>query len=184
MVADNLFQASFQQAHTVYVVKNVTNQSRLLALAGITENSSTTEPIVQYEIVKDIGYRNGTNTLGIVFFCLMFGIFLGTIGPKGQIVIDFFGAIFDVIMKMVTCVMWLTPIGVSSVIAGKILSVQNLSIVMAQLLWFILTVAIGVFLYQWIILQLIYFAFVRKNPYKFYYGLLHPMLTAFAMAST
>lgn len=179
---DNLFQASFQQAHTVHIVKNITNDAS--EIVDNSMNEGQTNPIIQQEIIRDIAYRNGTNTLGIVFFCLMFGIFLGTIGSKGQIVIDFFAAIFEVIMKMVTCVMWLTPFGVSSVIAGKILSVQNLSVVMAQLLWFILTVAIGVFLYQWIILQLIYFIFVRKNPFKFYYGLLHPMLTAFAMAST
>lgn len=138
----------------------------------------------QVTVTREIGYRNGTNTLGIVFFCLIFGTFLGTIGARGQPVIDFFTAVFEVVMKMVTCVMWLTPIGISSVIAGKILSVQDLGLVMAQLMWFILTIAIGVFFYQWIVIQLIYFIFVRKNPYKFYYGLIHPMLTAFATAST
>lgn len=70
-------------------------------------------------------YRSGTNTLGLVFFCLVFGSLLGTLGPKGKVVIDFFQAIFEVIMKMVTGVMWFTPIGVSSVIAGKILGVTN-----------------------------------------------------------
>lgn len=39
--------------------------------------------------------------------------------------IDFFQAIFEVIMKMVTGVMWFTPVGVSSVIAGKILGVND-----------------------------------------------------------
>lgn len=60
-----------------------------------------------------------------MFFCLVFGSLLGTLGPKGKVVIDFFQAIFEVIMKMVTGVMWFTPIGVSSVIAGKILGVSN-----------------------------------------------------------
>lgn len=162
----------------------MTNQSRLLSVAAGDDGLVSTAATIEQVVVREIGYRNGTNTLGIVFFCLVFGTFLGTTGAKGQIVIDFFSAIFDVIMKIVTCVMWLTPFGISSVIAGKILSVQDLSIVMAQLMWFILTVAIGVFLYQLIFLQLIFFVFVRKNPFKFYYGLMHPMLTAFAMAST
>lgn len=109
---------------------------------------------------------------------------LGTIGSKGQVVIDFFAAVFEVVMKMVTCVMWLTPIGISSVIAGKILSIENLAPVMMQLMWFIITVAIGVFFYQWVVMQLIYFVILRKNPYTFYAGLLHPMLMAFATAST
>jgi len=58
------------------------------------------------ELMRVIQYRSGTNTLGIVFFCLVFGTFLGTLGEKGQVVIDFFKAVFEVIMRMVSTVMW------------------------------------------------------------------------------
>lgn len=75
-------------------------------------------------------------------------------------------------------------VGISSVIAGKILSVDDLGLVMAQLMWFIITVAIGVFLYQFVVMQAIYFVVVRRNPFKFYAGLIQAMLTAFATAST
>lgn len=128
--------------------------------------------------------RSGTNTLGIVFFCLAFGTLLGTMGEKARVVIDFFSVIFEVVMQMVTGVMWLTPIGISSVIAGKILSVSDIALVLSQLAWFIATVVLGVLIYQFIIMQLIYFMFIRKNPYKFYLGLVQGMLTAFATAST
>lgn len=152
----------------------------------ITNETDLLDPPATFEpqLVRVVQYRQGTNTLGIVFFCLVFGTLLGTIGGKGQVVIDFFSAVFEVVMRMVTCVMWLTPVGISSVIAGKILGVQDLSLVMAQLMWFIVTIAIGVFFYQLVIMQLIYFVFLRKNPFKFYWGLVHPMLTAFATAST
>lgn len=78
----------------------------------------------------------------------------------------------------------MTPIGITSVIAGKILGVNDLALVMSQLAWFIVTIVIGVFLYQLVIMQLIYLAIVRKNPFKFYAGLAQGTLTAFAMAST
>ncbi|XP_061729718.1 excitatory amino acid transporter isoform X1 [Cydia pomonella] len=169
---DNIVQAAFQQAHTVYA-----EQPSLFA-RNLTDND--TAPA----LVRVVSYRSGTNTLGLVFFCLVFGSLLGTLGPKGQVVIDFFQAIFEVIMKMVTGVMWFTPVGVSSVIAGKILGVSNVAQVMSQLAWFIATVAVGVFLYQLIVMQLLYFVFLRKNPYKFYWGLSHAMLTAAATAST
>lgn len=97
--------------------------------------------------------RAGTNTLGIVFFCLAFGTILGTLGAKGKVVIDFFTAVFEVIMRLVSGVMWLTPIGISSVIAGKILAVDDLGLVMSQLAWFIATVLIGVVFYQFIVMQ-------------------------------
>lgn len=167
--------------HTSY--KNITTGKKLLVDDG-KDGPVTASPFLQQEIAREILYRNGINTLGIVFFCLAFGIVLGTLGNRGRVVVDFFSVVFEVIMRMVSIAMWLTPIGVSSVIAAKILSVQDLHVVMNQLLRFILTVVIGVLLYQWIILQMIYFAFVRRNPLKFYVGLLHPMLTAFATAST
>ncbi|XP_017115289.1 excitatory amino acid transporter isoform X2 [Drosophila elegans] len=186
---DNLFQASIQQAHTVYLPKptilHVFNETMNDTLSSGAEAQRLAEDLSEEVVlVRDVQYRNGTNTLGIVFFCLVFGTFLGTIGQKGQVVVDFFAAIFEVIMKMVTCVMWLTPVGISSVIAGKILSVGDLGLVMSQLMWFILTVAIGVFIYQFIVMQAIYFVFVRRNPFKFYAGLIQAMLTAFATAST
>lgn len=187
---DNLFQAAFQQAHTVYVPKptilqnfNETVNDTLLSGSGNSDGLDGDQQS-DTELIRVVQYRTGTNTLGIVFFCLVFGTLLGTIGSKGQVVIDFFSAVFEVVMKMVTCVMWLTPVGISSVIAGKILGVSDLRLVMSQLMWFIITVAIGVFFYQFIVMQLIYFIFVRRNPFKFYGGLIHAMLTAFATAST
>ncbi|XP_023170421.1 excitatory amino acid transporter isoform X1 [Drosophila hydei] len=188
---DNLFQASIQQAHTVYLPKpsvvhsfNDTANDTTVGLVNGVEAQRQIPEMEPVVMVRDVQYRSGTNTLGIVFFCLVFGTVLGTIGQKGQVVVDFFAAVFEVIMKMVTCVMWLTPVGISSVIAGKILSVDNLSLVMAQLVWFIITVAIGVVIYQLIVMQFIYFVFVRRNPFKFYKGLIEAMLTAFATAST
>ncbi|XP_078036662.1 excitatory amino acid transporter 2 isoform X1 [Augochlora pura] len=177
MFPDNIFQAAFQQAHTVYVPKTQ-------PFRNLTDGSISNEVLGEEELTRVTQYRSGTNTLGIVFFCLVFGTFLGTLGEKGQIVIDFFKAVFEVIMRMVSTVMWMTPVGITSVIAGKILGVTDLALVMSQLAWFIVTIVIGVFFYQLVIMQLIYLAFVRKNPFKFYAGLAQGTLTAFAMAST
>merc|ERR1719295_654572 len=87
-------------------------------------------------------------------------------------------------MKMVYGIMWISPIGISSVICAKILSVQNLMLIMSQLGYFIVTVVGGIFLYQFTVLQLIYFVFVRKNPFTFWLGLFQSWMTAFATAST
>lgn len=169
MFPDNIFQAAFQSAYTSFVPKNPFND---------------TIPSEQQEVVRVLQYRSGTNTLGIVFFCLTFGMILGTIGEKGQVVVSFFAAIFEVIMKMVILVcLWLSPFGISSVIAGKILDVENLGLILSQLLMFIITVAIGVFFYQLFVLQTIYFAIIRKNPFKFYAGLFPSILYSFATAS-
>ena len=148
-----------------------------------------------------LNFRSGTNTLGIIFFCLTFGTVLGSLGKKAQLVIDFFKIIDEVIMKMVNAIMWISPVGISSVICAKILGVANLGSVMSQLALFIITVCSGIFIYQFtilqvispsfiaipiknILLQAIYFVFVRKNPFKFWWGLFQAWMTAFATAST
>lgn len=186
---DNIFQASFQSEYTKYVPKKfpfdlndtVVQQSQNLIVVNANPVAELKE---EQEMVRVLQYRNGTNTLGIVFFSLAFGMILGSIGEKGQVVISFFSAVFEVVMKMVifTCV-WLSPLGISSVIAGKILDVENLWLVISQLLLFIVTVASGVFFYQFVVLQMLYFLLIKKNPFKFYGKLIQPMLYAFATAS-
>lgn len=129
-------------------------------------------------------YRSGTNTLGIVFFCLVFGSVLGKLGDRGKVVTEFFSVIFEVTMRILTSAMWLTPIAVASLIATKIVEVPNISLATSQLALFILTVLVGVLIYQLIVLQLIYFAILKRNPFAFYRQLITPMMTAFATAST
>merc|ERR1712106_222409 len=160
IIPANLFQAAFQTAGTVVD----TDDNDMLS--------------------KSLPYRPGTNTLGIIFFCISFGSVLGSLGKAAQLVIDFFKIIDEVIMKMVNTIMWISPIGISSVICAKILAVANLGSVMSQLGLFIFTVCSGIFIYQFTILQAIYFVFVRKNPFKFWWGLFQAWMTAFATAST
>merc|ERR1711892_235718 len=161
LIPDNLFQAAFQTAGTKYI----------------------SDPEME-DLTKILSYRSGTNTLGIIFFCLTFGTVLGSLGEAAQPVVDFFKIIDEVIMKMVNAIMWISPIGIGSVICAKILGVANLSSVMSQLGLFIITACSGIFIYQFTILQAIYFVFVRKNPFKFWWGLFQAWMTAFATAST
>ena len=69
-----------------------------------TMNKLTNETDVTY--ARKLGYRYGTNTLGIIFFCLTFGTVLGSLGRKAKVVISFFSVIDEVIMKMVYGIMW------------------------------------------------------------------------------
>ncbi len=43
---------------------------------------------------------------GLIVFCIAFGILLGTMGPQGKVMVDFFTIVGDITMKMVMGVMW------------------------------------------------------------------------------
>ena len=164
LIPNNVFQASMETAITRYTEEMIGNSTTITG--------------------KTLNYRSGTNTLGIIFFCLTFGTVLGSLGPSGKPLINLFSIIDQVIMKMVYMVMWVSPIGIASVIAAKILGVSDIALVMSQLGLFILTACSGIFFYQFVCLQLIYFLIVRKNPFKFWWGLFQSWMTAFATAST
>ena len=50
--------------------------------------------------------KGSINVLGLVVFSIVFGIVLGRIGERGMPLKAFFEALNEVIMKMVTLVMW------------------------------------------------------------------------------
>lgn len=135
-------------------------------------------------LVREIAQRPGVNTMGIVMFCLAFGTILSTLGERGRVVKDFFSVIFEITSKMITTVVWLTSLAVASVIAGKLLSIDNLAEVFSQLALFIFCVLLGLIMHQLIVLPFIYFIFLRKQPYTFLVNLIDPWITAFATSSS
>ncbi|KAG4079406.1 hypothetical protein HA402_008098 [Bradysia odoriphaga] len=162
---DNLFQATFQQAATTYV-------------------PSKSNDSINPALVRELTQRNGVNSMGIVVFCLAFGTLLSTMGERGQVIKDFFSAVFEVTLKMVTAIIWLTGFAVASIIAGKILSVENLLEVFSQLTLFIVCVIVGLVFHQMVLLPSLYFIFLRKQPYTFLAKLTDPWITAFAASSS
>lgn len=170
LLPENLFQSTFQQIHTVY------EKRKLIGANSTTENGT--------QLIRQLAYRNAPNTLGLVIFCLIFGSAINSIGPKGQIVKTFFSAILDALLKVTSQAMWLSGVGVCSIICGKLLVIEDLQEVMIQLAYYMLTVIGGLFVYQIAVLPLVYFLFVRENPYRFLLSLGEPWITAFAISSS
>lgn len=44
--------------------------------------------------------------MGIIVFCLGFGLLLGELGQEGKVMTDFFSILNDVVMRMVELIMW------------------------------------------------------------------------------
>ena len=76
-----------------------------------------------------------------------------------------------------------SPIGITFLIAGKILEMEDFGVMIGQVGVYFLTVLVGLFLHGSVVLPLIYFVVTRKNPYKFMYGISQAMATAFGTSS-
>uniref|UniRef100_A0A8C5LS90 Amino acid transporter n=1 Tax=Leptobrachium leishanense TaxID=445787 RepID=A0A8C5LS90_9ANUR len=128
-------------------------------------------------------YSDGVNVLGLIVFCLVFGIVIGKMGEKGQVLVDFFNALNDATMHMVHIIMLYMPIGILFLIAGKLIEVNDWEI-FRKLGMYMVTVISGLAIHSIIILPLIYFVVVRKNPFRFAMGMAQALLTALMISSS
>ncbi|GLD48942.1 excitatory amino acid transporter 2-like protein, partial [Lates japonicus] len=88
---ENLVQACFQQVQTVLKKVPVTAPNQ-------------TEPILVNR--KKLEYKWGMNVLGLIGFFITFGICMGRMGERGKIMCDFFNILNEIIMTMVSMIMW------------------------------------------------------------------------------
>ncbi|KAL2101364.1 hypothetical protein ACEWY4_003125 [Coilia grayii] len=166
---ENLVQACFQQVQTVLKKVPVTVQNQ-------------TEPI--YVNKKKLELKWGMNVLGLIGFFITFGMCMGKMGERGKIMSEFFNVLNEIIMKMVSMIMWYSPVGIASLICGKIAAIGDLEVVAKQLGMYMVTVMVGLTIHGGIILPCIFFAVTRNNPFQFYSGIFQAWITALGTASS
>ncbi|KAM5300051.1 excitatory amino acid transporter 3 [Ctenodactylus gundi] len=184
MFPENLVQACFQQYKTTREEVKLPNDTD----TGTTEEPATTvmataspNKTKEYQVVGS--YTDGINVLGLIVFCLVFGLVIGKMGEKGQILVDLFSALNDATMKIVQIIMCYMPLGILFLIAGKIIEVEDWEI-FRKLGLYMATVLSGLAIHSIVILPLIYFIIVRKNPFRFVMGMAQALLTALMISSS
>jgi len=136
------------------------------------------------EYVRILQPRNQVNAMGLIVFCMAFGTVLGSLGDKGGLMISFFEQLDKVVSRLIRLFMWCTPVGVASLICERLLKTRDLNLLVSNLGWYMLTVLLVLITHQMIMLPLIYFIIVRKNPFRFALNLTQAWLTAFAISSS
>uniref|UniRef100_A0A8C0MYZ4 Amino acid transporter n=1 Tax=Canis lupus familiaris TaxID=9615 RepID=A0A8C0MYZ4_CANLF len=185
MFPENLVQACFQQYKTKREeVSSPSEPGMNMTEASVTAIMTTAISKNKTKEYKVVGmYSDGINVLGLIVFCLVFGLVIGKMGEKGQVLVDFFNALSDATMKIVQIIMCYMPLGILFLIAGKIIEVEDWEI-FRKLGLYMATVLSGLAIHSIIILPLIYFIVVRKNPFRFAMGMAQALLTALMISSS
>ncbi|CAG9533714.1 unnamed protein product [Cercopithifilaria johnstoni] len=176
---ENIVQATFQQVQTKYIPakSKITKKNNSEILQTITNGS--------LDVMKpSVEYTDGMNVLGVIVFCISFGIVLSQLGEQAYTVVNFFSILDKVIMKLVMYIMWYSPIGIMCLVAGKILEIDDLANIARMLAMYVITVLLGLIIHALISLPLLFFICTRKNPFTFMRGLLQAWLTALGTASS
>ncbi|XP_004597097.2 neutral amino acid transporter B(0) [Ochotona princeps] len=126
----------------------------------------------------------GMNILGLVVFAIIFGVALRKLGPEGELLISFFNSFNDATMVLVSWIMWYAPLGILFLVASKIAEMDDVMLLFTSLGKYILCCLLGHAIHGLLVLPLIYFLFTRKNPYRFLWGIMMPLATAFGTSSS
>ncbi|XP_021504144.1 neutral amino acid transporter A [Meriones unguiculatus] len=164
----NLVVATFNSSATGY--------------AYLPQNTSSGN--VTYEKIPVVANIEGMNILGLVLFSLVLGVALKKLGHEGEELIRFFSSFNEATMVLVSWIMWYVPIGITFLIGSKIVEMKDIIMLVTSLGKYIFASILGHVIHGGIVLPLIYFAFTRKNPFRFLLGLLTPFATAFATCSS
>lgn len=198
MFPDNIVEATFQKTLTTLkevVVKPantntteppLTHNLTTAALVTVTTvflNSTTGAPQdPEYEpVLEDV---RGINMLGLVVFSIAMGIAINSAGAKGLPLKGLFESLSEVTLILVRVVIWYSPVGVLFLVMQQVVSMQNPEQTFEQLSFYFITVMVGLVIHGFITLPAVYLVFVRKNPYKFIYGMLQALVTALGTSSS
>ncbi|XP_078329751.1 excitatory amino acid transporter-like isoform X2 [Crassostrea virginica] len=177
-IPDNIVEAAFRKTQTKYeteIVRNVGNFTN----ASVPDVNQWTRTIV-----KSVGKSDGPNILGLILACMFIGIAAGKFREKGRVFLDFFAVSAEIVLQVFRWFLWLAPVGVVSLTAASIAGTRDASNTFLSLGYFVLTVALGIFVNQFICHPLLYFIFIRKNPCNYILSFKKAWLVGFASGSS
>ncbi|CAF3562973.1 unnamed protein product [Rotaria sp. Silwood1] len=169
---DNIVQAAFQTTGTKLTVKKQLVQG---------ENNTTYNKTTYNAVLEK---RDGINVLGLLLFCILFGIIISRLKKKALILKQFSEAMLEVVTQLARIAMLFSPIGIFFLIVAKILQMDSLSDFVGSLGLYMATVLAGLFIHGFIILPLILFIITRMNVFKYIRGMSQALVTAFGTASS
>lgn len=140
------------------------------------------ENFVTHIVPKSLFEAFATNEiLQIVVFSILFGIALSAVGETGKPIIKVLDVVAHVVLKMVSYIMWLAPIGVFGAVAGAV-ALYGLDI------WklyagYLAAFALGIAL-LWLVLLFVGYLILGNRLFVLLKRLASPLLIAFSTTSS
>lgn len=121
--------------------------------------------------------------LGLIFFGLLFGYFMTRLqGSRRTVLLDFWNALFEVMMLITEWVMKFAPLGVFGLVAGVVSSTGTAAFI--PLAYFFLTVIAALAAHFFIVLPTMLVVLGKVNPVRHYRAMMPAILTAFSTSSS
>ena len=177
IVLSNFFKPGFGMSSNHILLKSISLEH------GPSEASSFLKNLFQTNMFTAVGKFE---ILPIVFFSIVFGIACTTVGESAKTVISFFLGMRNVFNKIITWLMYLTPIGLFAILGSAIAEAYTKETLMRSiggLSVFIMIFLLGLtvqFLWQVAVIKF----FIRRSPKEFIFSSASALMMAFATSSS
>ena len=158
-----------------------------IAAETVTDLSGREAPSI-VSIITDILPENlfdamvKDKVLSIIFFSILLGVAISSIGEKGKPLAILFDAFNTVMMKITGWIMRLAPLGIFALMAYTI-GTMGLS-VLRSLFLYMMTVILGLTIHALVILPMLLMILGKHSPMKLFKDVFSALATAFSTASS
>ena len=128
-----------------------------------------------------------TDILPLIFFSLLIGAALSTLGELGKPVVAVISGLNEAVMKLVHWIMYVAPFGIFGLVAGRIGEAKGFAGFWPELVAvgkYSATVLLGLGLHGVVVLPLLLLFLGRRNPLSYFKGMATALLNAFSTASS
>ncbi|XP_046854324.1 excitatory amino acid transporter 1-like isoform X2 [Xenia sp. Carnegie-2017] len=204
---DNLVESTFRSTQTAYkddvtFIYNTTIPDRNIrgSLENLTKflDNNVYDPWIVNETSPDVRVikknsrkvwakiekTDRMNFLGMITCSIVFGIALSRLGPEGQPLKEILDVCLKIVMMLINAVMWICPLGIGSLIAAKLVEMENIGSTFESLAYFIVTAITGFAIQGLIVYPTIYFICIRKNPFRYLLNMQAAAYTAFGTSTS
>ncbi|XP_054912931.1 excitatory amino acid transporter 3-like [Poeciliopsis prolifica] len=169
MFPESFVQAFYEQYKTEIVYK---------------KKSVSGHPPLNDSDIQLVGtYVDGPNMLGLIIWSFTFGILINRVGQVATSTVKAIQSLNDAIKIIFNWIMWYLPIGVFFLILENVLDVDDWSAVI-KLAKLSAVICLGLIIHSLIILPVVFFALVRKNPFLILKNTSKAWMTGFIIASS
>ncbi len=182
LVLVNWIQPGLHHAPLATSLETSANAHPLLTTAPQSHTEALGQILLKLIPVNVLEAAATGNMLGVIFFSLLFGFALAkTDSEAAHTLRSFWQGIFHTLMKMTHYIMKAMPIGVFCLVA-KVTASQGFASI-ESLLYFFLTVVLGLVIFMFFILPLLLKA-MGVNPIRHFRALAPALVTAFSTSSS
>ncbi len=139
-------------------------------------------PFSEMAFAFDSGHAGG-GLLSVMFFALIFGIAMASVGPeKTKGVREFLEGLYEIVIKVIGYAMALAPYGVAALLFNMVVNVGADFLI--SLLWYVVIVLAALAIHQFVVYSIILKYFANRKPFQFMKDMSEVTLTAFSTSSS